>query len=88
MEKPTKKTKVQPKQVRMTKCTDLKAGDRVRLVQDARWKGAEGTVLATCMPAAKTKRVPDPKSTLVWVRFDKLSIGVQHDIYDFQLEKI
>jgi hypothetical protein len=72
----------------MTKCTDLNVGDRVRLVQDARWKGAEGTVLATCMPAAKTKLVPNPKSTQVWVRFDNPSIGEQHDIYDYQLETI
>jgi len=72
----------------MTKCADLKVGDRVRLIQDARWKGAEGTVRATCMLAAKTKLVPNPKSTQVWVKFDDPSIGEQRDIYDYQLEKI
>ncbi|MGO9170033.1 MAG: hypothetical protein ACLP56_24470 [Candidatus Sulfotelmatobacter sp.] len=72
----------------MAKCTDLRAGDRVRLVQHMRWKGAEGTVLATCMPAERTKRVTNPPSTQVWVRFDNPTIGEQHDIYDYQLEKL
>lgn len=71
----------------MAKCADLKAGDRVRLVQDVRWKGSEGTVLATCVPAERTKRV-NPPSTQVWVRFDNPTIGEQHNIYDYQLEKI
>ena len=68
-----------------TKCTDLKIGDRVRLLQGA-WIGAEGTVIATCQWAIKTRFVPNPKQTQVWVRFDHH--GEQHDIYDYQLEKI
>jgi hypothetical protein len=68
----------------MAKCKELKPGDRVRLVQGA-WIGAEGVVLATCMMAAKTKYVPNPRATQVWVRFD--DYGEQHDIYDYQLDK-
>jgi uncharacterized Zn ribbon protein len=78
----------QSKKARMAKCTDFKAGDRVRLVQSFKWKGAEGTVLATCMPAEKTKLVPRPGSTQVWVRFDDPAIGKQHDIYAYQVKKI
>jgi hypothetical protein len=72
----------------MARCTDFAAGDRVRLVRCLRRKGAEGTVLATCMPAAKTKTAPNPKSTQVWVMFDNPAIGKQHDIYTYQLEKV
>lgn len=72
----------------MAKCTDFGIGDRVRLVHDVRWKGSEGTVLATCMPAERTRQVTNPPSTQVWVRFDNPTIGEQHDIYDYQLEKI
>jgi hypothetical protein len=68
-----------------TKCSDLKVGDRVRLLQGA-WIGAEGTVIATCQWAVKTKYVPHPTQTQVWVRFDHH--GEEHDIYDYQLEKI
>jgi hypothetical protein len=68
-----------------TKCSDLKAGDRVRLLQ-GRWIGAEGTVLATCQWATKSKYNPNPRQTQVWVRFDHY--GEEHDIYDYQLEKI
>jgi len=69
-----------------TKCKDLKKGDRVRLVQGA-WIGAEGTVEASCMMAVKTKYVPNPRAEQVRVKFDDPNIGVQHDIYDYQLEK-
>jgi hypothetical protein len=71
----------------MAKCKELKKGDRVRLVQGA-WIGAEGEVLASCMMAVKTKYVPNPRATQVWVRFDDPHIGIQHDIYDYQLDKI
>jgi hypothetical protein len=71
----------------MAKCKELKPGDRVRLVQGA-WIGAEGVVLASCMMAAKTKYVPNPRAEQVWVRFDSFTIGEQHDIYDYQLEKV
>ena len=70
-----------------TKCHELKPGDRVKLVQGA-WIGAEGTVEATCMMAAKSKYNPNPRAEQVWVRFDSSSIGFQTDIYDYQLEKI
>ena len=71
----------------MLKCHELKKGDRVRLIQGA-WIGAEGTVEATCMMAAKSKYNPNPRAEQVWVRFDGPSIGFQTDIYDYQLEKI
>jgi hypothetical protein len=72
----------------MAKSTDFKAGDRVRLAQSLKWRGVEGTVVATCMTASKTKLAPSPKSTQVWVRFDNPAVGEQHDIYAYQLEKI
>jgi len=52
------------------------------------WIGAEGTVEATCMMAAKSKYNPNPRAEQVWVRFDSPSIGFQTDIYDYQLEQI
>jgi hypothetical protein len=69
------------------KCKELKVGDRVRMIQGV-WVGAEGEVLASCMMAAKTKYNPNPRAEQVWVRFDDHRIGMQHDIYDYQLEKI
>ena len=71
----------------MTKWTELKPGDRVRLVQGA-WIGAEGQVLASGMMAMKSKYVPNPRAEQVWVRFDDSRIGTQRDIYDYQLEKV
>jgi hypothetical protein len=71
----------------MAKWTELKAGDRVRLVQGA-WIGEQGEVLASGMMAAKSKHVPNPRAEQVWLRFDDLRIGTQYDIYDYQLEKV
>jgi hypothetical protein len=68
------------------KCKELQPGDRVRMIQGA-WIGAEGEVLASGMMAAKSKYNPNPRAEQVWVRFDSLSIGTQHDIYDFQLDE-
>jgi hypothetical protein len=70
-----------------TKCHELKKGDRMRLVKGA-WIGAEGTVEATCMMAAKSKYNPNPRAKQVSVRFDNPRIGSKTDIYDYQLEKI
>jgi hypothetical protein len=52
------------------------------------WEGAEGEVTASCMMAAKSKYNPNPRAEQVWVQFDNPRIGTQHDIYDYQLEKI
>lgn len=71
----------------MAKCKDLQPGDRVRMIQGP-WEGAEGEVLASCMMAAKSKHNPNPRAEQVWVRFDSFRIGTQHDIYDYQLEKV
>jgi hypothetical protein len=71
----------------MAKCKDLQPGDRVVMVQGP-WEGAEGEVIASCMMAAKSKYNPNPRAEQVWVRFDSSGIGMQRDIYDYQLEKV
>ncbi len=71
----------------MAKWSELHPGDRVRMIQGA-WIGAEGEVLASGMMAAKSKYNPNPRAEQVWVRFDSPGIGTQHDIYDYQLEKV
>jgi hypothetical protein len=71
----------------MAKCKDLQPGDRVQMIQGS-WKGAEGEVTASCVMAAKSKYNPCPRAELVWVRFDNPRIGMQYDIYDYQLEKV
>jgi hypothetical protein len=72
----------------MTHCEELKPGYRVRVLQGGMLKGLEGIVVSTCMSATTTKLNPEPKSTQVWVRFDDPKVGEQHDIYDYQLERL
>jgi len=70
------------------RCKELQPGDRVRMIQGM-WEGAEGEVTASCMMATYHKKYnPNPRAEQVWVRFDDFRIGMQHDIYDYQLEKI